>query len=183
MDRYSGNEQIKDVNDMRANTIRALRKHFGEQFIGGLRRSAFTEKYYPDLISENLINAEHINLMKKHLICINTSGLHDSTGWKFPEYLAASRCIVSEPPKFELPVPLEKEKHYLPFRTPDECVEACRRILSDAKLASSMRQENYFYYENHVKPSKIILRCLEAAITKWPSLSDNIRFNLNDPHR
>jgi len=165
--------QLKNVNDIRANTIRALKKHFGEQFVGGVRRSAFTKKYYPDCIfPENLDMEEHINLSKKYLICVNTSGLHDSTGWKFPEYLAASRCIISEPLKFELPFPIEKQKHYLPFTTPDECVEACRRILNDSKLAFSMRKDNYTYYENNVKPSMIIFRSLETALSKRLSLLD-----------
>jgi hypothetical protein len=164
--------RLKELNDMRANTIRALRKHFGGQFVGGLKRSAFTEKYYPDLLSEVSSKKEHINLGKKHLICVTSSGLHDSTGWKFPEYLAASRCIVSEPPKFELPVPLEREKHYLQFTTPGECVDACRRLLNDVKLASSMRRENYTYYENYVRPSMIILRCLETALSKRETLSN-----------
>lgn len=38
-----------------------------------------------------------MRLMKQSRICIATTGLHDSIGWKFAEYVVAGRTIVIEP--------------------------------------------------------------------------------------
>ena len=81
------------------------------------------------------------------------------------EYLAASRCIVTEPLKYQLPVSLIEGKNYLSFRTPEECVGACERLLSDPEFADQMRYENHKYYLNEVEPSVLVYRCLETAMS------------------
>ena len=86
----------------------------------------------------------HVELSKRCFINVNTAGLHDSTSWKIPEYMAGSRCIVSEPLTYETAVPLIEGKHYLPFRTPEVCVRACEQNLSgDAESANTMRKDNF----------------------------------------
>jgi spore maturation protein CgeB len=85
-----------------------------------------------------------------------------------PEYLASSRCIVTEPLKYQLPVLLEEGKNYLSFRTPEECVEACKKILSISQFATQMRYENYRYFLNEVEPSTRIFECLKTALdSSW----------------
>jgi hypothetical protein len=158
---------VREVNETRANTIRSLKKNLGDRFVGGLQPSTFAMAHYPDCTCPDHLNtAQHIANTKRYLINVTTTGLFDSIGWKFPEDLAASRCIVSEPLKSQLPVPLQPGKHYLAFRTPLECVEACNRLLNDPVLARSMRHENYRYYRENVRPEQLILKCFNAAFDK-----------------
>jgi len=156
--------RLEAINEMRANIVRALRQHFGDRFVGGLRRTSFVEATYPDCVCPKELGLRgHLKLSKKCLVNVTTDGLHYSLSWKFPEYMAASRCIVSEAVKYEIPVDLEEGKHYLPFRTPQECVRACQELLDNAELANMMRQENHLYYRNHIRPDRLILRSLEMA--------------------
>jgi hypothetical protein len=155
------------INKTRVNMVRSLRKAFGEQFSGGLIPTALAQQQYPDccLPSGNAGRRNYFDLVKSCLICVTTAGLHESIGFKLPEYLAASRCIVTEPLKYRLPVPLEDGKHYLSFRTADECVTACERLLKDSQFANQMRRANHDYYLSEVEPAKLVYRCLHSAMT------------------
>ncbi len=156
--------QLEAINEMRANTVRVLRRHFGNRFTGGLRRTSFVEATYPDCVYPYELGLRgHLELAKKCLVNVTTDGLHHSLSWKFPEYMAASRCIVSEPVKYRIPVALEERKHYLPISTSEECVWACQELLDNTELANRMREDNFRYYQNHVRPDRLMLRSLETA--------------------
>jgi hypothetical protein len=156
--------RMNEVNELRAGTVRALKMRFGDRFIGGLRYSRFAEETYPDCLHKNDPGLRgHLTLSKKCLVNINTAGLHDSTSWKMPEYLAASRCIVSEPMLYEIPAPLVAGKHYLEFSSADECVAACERLLAEPELAAAMRAENCAFYTSHVRPDRLVSNCLRMA--------------------
>lgn len=85
--------------------------------------------------------------------------------FKMAEYLAAGLCIVSQPLKHELPVPLIEGVNYLPFRTPEECVAQCRRLASHPSESAQMRAANLEYYRRWVAPkatvSNVLLRSFE----------------------
>lgn len=152
-------------NDMRVATIRALKQNFGDGFVGGLRSSAYARRHYPDCIfPQELDWRGHLALVKSSMICVSTSGLHDSSDWKIPEYLAASRCVVTEHVKYDLPSPLIDGVHLLGFSSPDECVAACERILEDARLANALRRNGFDYYRAHVQPEQTMRRCLDTAL-------------------
>ena len=57
-----------------------------------------------------------LNIVKSSDICIATTGLHKSIGWKFGEYIAASRAIITEPLYYEIPGELKRGSNYLEFR-------------------------------------------------------------------
>jgi hypothetical protein len=163
--RISG-DQLSRINQVRVDTIRSLRRRFGRQFSGGLIPTDSARRNFPDccLKVSEAKRRNYLNLVRKCLVCVTTAGLHDSTGFKFPEYLAASRCIVTEPPKYKLPVPVVEGRNYLAFRTPEECVSACGRLLADQQLAEQMRHENHRYYLEEVDPSALIFKRLKAAM-------------------
>ena len=166
-DEYVEYLNIKELNSVRVETIRRLKDKFGERFVGGLKKTSFSESKYPDCITPfNTGKNEYIKLMKRCLITIASSGLVGSNGAKLAEYIAASRCVVTEPLRYELPTPLEEETNIMTFRSPEECVSACERISQDSELANAMRQNNEAYYNQHAKPSALILSCLERAFTK-----------------
>jgi len=159
-------KQLKEMNDMRVNIISSLRQQFGERFIGGLADTDFARQHYPDcLTTEKRDRRSFMKLLKNSLIAVVTTGLHNSIGWKLPEYLASAKCIVTEPLQYELPTPLEENRNYLTFRTPEECVAACETILDSAQLAKEMRYNNYNYYIREVEPSAHMLSCIERAFS------------------
>ena len=105
---------LQQLNEMRANVVRALRRAFGNRFAGGIRDSDFARSKFPDCVMDRRYgHAQHIQETKTHLVNVSTMGLHNSTGWKLAEFFAASSCIVCEPPRQGLPDPLIAGKHYL----------------------------------------------------------------------
>lgn len=148
-------------NEKRVAVIRALKKEFGDRFVGGLRDSEFARKKYPDCIFPTPINwRQHVALMKSCLIAVTTAGLHDSTDWKLAEYLAASRCTVSERLRYDLPHELREGEEILVFDSPDQCVEACANLLSNPDLAEKLRQGAQSYYQQHLAPAQILRRVI-----------------------
>lgn len=161
--------RMDEVNELRANTVRALKSHFGDRFVGGLRFSAYAQATYPDCLHPGDPGLRgHVALSRACLINVNTAGLHDSTSWKIPEYMAASRCIVSEPTYYTIPVPLVEGRNYLPFTSPEGCVAACERLLADPAAAFAMRSENDAYYRAHIRPDRLMARCLQSAVERCP---------------
>jgi len=159
--------RMDEVNEIRANTVRALRAHFGERFIGGLRHSDYARRTYPDCLYRGDPGLYgHVALTRHCLVAVNTAGLHDSTSWKMAEYMAASRCIVSERPFYASVAPLVEGKHYLPFSTPEDCVAACQRLLDEPKTARAMRVENFAYYAAYVRPDQVVRNCLRTAFDR-----------------
>ena len=89
--------------------------------------------------------------------CVRTSSC------RLAEYLAASRCIVSEPLRNSLPVQLVENVHYLGFRSVNECIAKCALLLEDRSRAEEMRRKNWEYYINEVAPVKHVHNLLERA--------------------
>lgn len=167
--------RLDEINGMRVDTIRMLKHRFGDRFIGGLRPSPFAEQRYRDCMFQDDRGLRgHLESSKRCLINVSTIGLHDSTSWKIPEYMAASRCIVSEPMTYETPEPLVEGKHYLAFRTPEGCVRACEELLGDAAMANTMRREAFAYYENHVRPAQLMLRSLQTTFAHEEEPTNNV---------
>ena len=112
------------------------------------------------------------------MIGIYTRGLHHSLAFKLGEYLASSKCIVTEPLRNELPSPLVPGKNYLEFSTPQECMQRCEQLLDDHDLANQMRRNNWEYYQREVRPDRHVLRCLERAfqptVQTYPACPPNI---------
>jgi len=160
----TGVEDSCDFNRERVEVLRALREAFPGRFRGGLVPTELARNRYPEsLTNQPCRRSKYIRMAKRNLIAIYTRGLHQSLAFKLAESLAASQCIVSEPLRNELPVPLVDGEHYLLFRNPDECIAACRRLLNDPELAGRMRRANHAYYEENVRPDRAVLRCLEQS--------------------
>jgi len=152
------------INEGRVAVVRALKEAFGERFRGGLVPTSLALARYPREVSAFPSRRSLYTAMsKRNLIGIYTQGLHCSTAFKLPEYLAASLCIVAETPRNLLPVPLVPGRHFLPFRSAQECVAACQRLLANRELAAEMRRANHDYYRTEVEPSAHICRVLERC--------------------
>jgi hypothetical protein len=108
---------------------------------------------YPDLVSD-LPSDPYGYLASIHAydICVSTVGLHGSNPWKLAEYLAASRVIVSEPLRYNLPEPMIDGKHYVEFTSPQECVDACLWLLDSPERRAEMRSAAWAYWRTNVHP-------------------------------
>jgi hypothetical protein len=159
-------DNAEALNEQRVELVRALRRGLGSRFRGGLVPNAYARKRYPDDVTDLPTKPkDYIEFSKKSLIGIYTRGIHHSLAFKMSEYLASSTCIVSEPLRNELPVPLTEGMNYLSFLDPFECVERCLQLLDDSNAAQKMRQNNHDYYINHVEPAAHMKTCLDRVFT------------------
>lgn len=156
-------EERKEINEMRAKCIRLCRKEFGSRFTGGVALSDYSIRKYPDLVLEKSGVAkkhEYLKRMKNSDILVATAGLHQSTGWKFAEYIAASKAIVSEPLYYESVGDLADGKNYLSFTNEFQC---CERIteLFDKQRRCSMMCANKVYYDSYMSIEKTVTQALQ----------------------
>lgn len=154
------------VNEERAELIRLLRSAFGPAFTGGFSRDAFSAREYPDLVVQDsrvTSRPAFVETVKQHGICIATRGLHGSVGWKFAEYIAMARAIVSEQFSCEFPFALREGMHYLEFATPAACVERVALLIREPSMAVRMMRENQALYSRHVQPANLVHRMLRVA--------------------
>ncbi|WP_298555620.1 hypothetical protein [uncultured Algibacter sp.] len=150
------------INKNRVRCINVCKKEFGKQFTGGLQKDFFSIKYSNDLIMpSSLTNRESfLKTIREHNICISTSGLHNSIGWKFGEYVAASRAIISEPLIYKPSGNFENTKNYLTFNNEDELMNQTHFLLKNKELLSDMMNRNYKYYNDYMRPDKLVLNTL-----------------------
>ncbi|ENO0816296.1 hypothetical protein PAK39_15700 [Proteus mirabilis] len=98
-------------------------------------------------------------MMKEHEICITSTGLHKSTGWRFGEFVAASRAIISEPLNYVVPGNFD---NYLPFNNIEELYLAIEKLVNDKELRYDMMKRNNIYYNNYLKPDRLILNTITS---------------------
>ena len=156
----------EEVNLKRVDCIRKLHKEFGSRFMGGLKYDEYALRYFPDCLRPDIRLSAYGDLMRltrQYPIGVATTALHDSIGWKFGEYVAFSRAIVSEKLNFEVPG-LEAGKHYLEFTTTDECIEAVSTLMNDRELRVQMMNRNYEYYHTHLRPDLLVWNALSIAL-------------------
>lgn len=60
---------------------------YGKQFVGGIRDSSIARLIAPDLIVSKQYSerSRYLKRLRNADICIGTTGLHDSIGWKTAE--------------------------------------------------------------------------------------------------
>lgn len=172
----------REVNTFRIAIVRALRAEFGSTDLIGLLQSDFALETAPDaILSRKVRRKEYAQQLRTSLIAVNSHGLDGSGGYKLGEALAAGCALVSQPFVFDLPKQLIPEVNYLPFRTPEECVNQCRRLLADRPLAERMRAANQEYYRANVQPEAFARDLLARAFS--PCQQDAISNNSTPPDR
>lgn len=156
------------LNQYRADCIRICRKEFKDQFTGGLQGDRFTSgSRYKDLVApyELTKRAFFLNQIKESNICIATTGLHNSIGFKLAEYIAACRAVITEPLHYEVPGNLETGKNYFCFDSAEELVKNIYKLSGDRELIRDMMFRNFIYYNNYLRPDVLVLNTL-LSLTK-----------------
>jgi hypothetical protein len=149
------------VNEQRVGLLRALKREFGDRVQGGIVPTPYALRYYKELVTAGPSRqSQYIRWAKKPLIGIYSRGLFGSVAFKLAEFLAASKCIVSEPIGNQLSAPLE---HLSIYRSEDECLTACEMLLSNKSLADFHRDQSWSYYTRCVQPRAHMLDLLSRA--------------------
>jgi hypothetical protein len=160
-------EERRYINVMRASCIRLLRKEFGQNFIGGLKPTAYAREHFGDCLLEDGRAAEkrnYLQAMHRAHIGVATMGLYGSIGFKVGEYVAASKAIVTEKITQVVPGDFRADKNYLEFETPEECVERVRELADDKTRLAGMMRENSSYYARYLRPDAMIMNTLERVV-------------------
>lgn len=154
------------INEMRSKTIRLLQQEFGKSFYGGIYTDSYSMKYCPELLVSRGISLKRTYLMRMHHsdICINTMGLHGSTGWKTAEYVAAKRAIVSEEFLYETTGNFQDGVNYLAFSNPEDCVEKVYDLYKNPEKRVQMSRENAAYYDRYLRPDAQVMRAIEVTM-------------------
>ncbi|OUS02943.1 hypothetical protein A9Q86_02530 [Flavobacteriales bacterium 33_180_T64] len=154
--------QREKINNDRIEFVQTCKNEFGDRFTGGIQNDAFSRRMAKDLLMPHEITKKQnfIDAIKDHNICVTTTGLHDSTGWKLAEYVAASRAIISEPLHYELPGDFKNPTHYLSFNNSSQLINNINDLLKNPEMMREMMKENHRYYNNFVDSEKMILNTL-----------------------
>lgn len=162
-------EERKYINYVRAECIRLCRKEFGDRFFGGVNPTPYSQENYPDIVIDDKNITKRNNYLKKvkeSAICISTMGLHESIGWKFAEYVAASKAIVTEKLHYEVPGEFFEGRNYLTFNTPEQCVNQLYTLLENAEQRYQMMVNNFEYYHQNVRPDRLVLNSILTVLNK-----------------
>lgn len=160
-------EEIRRINETRAQCVRLLRREFGENFCGGFAPDDYATKHYGDCLLHDGDSAKKKNYLKILLdypICIATTGLNNSIGWKLAEYVAHAKAIVAERLNYRVPGSFENGVNYLEFSKPEVCVEAAVKLFENRELRCRMMANNFRYYQSYLRPDALILNTLEIAL-------------------
>ena len=151
-------EERFQINESRAACIRACRREFGDRFVGGVSASVFSQREYPDLVVTDMKvtrKDRYLSTMKEFDIAIATTGLHKSTGWKFAEYLTASKAIVTESLFYKSAGTLTEGINYLSFLDERDCCEKIYRLF-DESSRYAMMCANREYYTSTMQSDKFV---------------------------
>lgn len=158
-------EERKKINEERIALIRALRERYGSNIVAGLNDSPLSRELAPDLIVSDKYTKRknYLKLMKASDICIASTGLHGSIGWKTAEYVAASKAIVSEPFNYEVTGNFVSGENYLEFSGIKECLDALDALSSSPEKLYEMKLKNHEYYKRYLAPVELVKRSLETV--------------------
>ena len=158
--------KYQSINNMRIAILREMRKEFGDAFYGGLHDSKLARKLAPDLVISKYKTERkrYIDLLKSTDICIGTTGLHGSIGWKTAEYTAAGKAIICEPLQYDLPGDYLEGKNYLTFTTVEECVNNVRVLIENPEKLYDMKICNLMYYYQWLRPDRLVKNTLDVTI-------------------
>ncbi|OTA14120.1 hypothetical protein Xvie_03982 [Xenorhabdus vietnamensis] len=154
--------EINALNEQRLMILKTIKSHFSSIATIGLNDSEYSRKMAPDFIlpATHTNRRNFIDMIKNHEICITSTGLHRSTGWRFGEFVAAARAIISEPLEYIVPGDFS---NYLTFKNEDELISAIDKLTHDKELRYKMMTDNEIYYNEHLKPDKLILNTLLSS--------------------
>lgn len=159
-------KERNEINQMRISLCRKLRQRYGKNVLCGLSDTPHSRKVASDLILPSITTCPslYLRIMKRMDICIATTGLHNSIGWKFAEYVAASKSIVSEKLNYELPGKFEENINYITFNDIESCINNIDYLVSHPQKVYEMKIANRMYYDAYARADKLIYNAIEPYL-------------------
>lgn len=159
-------ERIK-INSDRIAIIKALKERYGENAIVGINDTPFSRSIAPELIMDGSFTKRrnYLKLLHKSDICIASTGLHGSIGWKTAEYIAAAKAIVSEPFVYAVTGNFKEGKNYLSYTDPDSCLKAVDKLFNDPEFIYEIKKNNEEYYRSYLSPEMLVENTLHIVDT------------------
>lgn len=152
-----------EINELRAQCIVALRSEFGSRALAGFAPTPLARARWPDLLApRSFSKGQYLQVLRDYPICVATTGLHGSIGWKMGEYVAFSKAIVSERLNYSAPA-FNADQHYLEFETVAQCVENVGRLFDEPSSREEMMLHNAEYYRIYLRPDQLVGRALGLA--------------------
>lgn len=150
-------EQRLAIVEERVSLIRRLKSELGSNFIGGIKNNKAAQRFAPDCILPDAAmfsKQNYINTLRSVSIGIASTGLHNSVGGKFGEYVACAKGIVCAPMIYNQGAHLQEGQNYLIGATVDAIVDAVARLLTSPAELENMQQANADYYRRYLRPDK-----------------------------
>ena len=101
--------------------------------------------------------------MRRSDICIGSTGLWDSIGWKTGEYVAAARAVVNERFVYEVPGGFREGVNYLGYASAEECVAQVDLLMRCPDAVQRMKEANAAYYREWLRPDALVGQVLRQA--------------------
>lgn len=157
---------VDELNETRIQSIISLRRAFHRNIMAGVSDSPLSRKMCKDLILPSKVTdrKNYLGLIGKSCVCVTTTGLHRSIGWRFGEYVASGKAIISEPLFFSVPGDFHEKQNYLSFTSTKELTEQCDCLLSDPEKRRKMEQSNINYYIHNLRPDVLIWNTIKQVI-------------------
>ena len=145
-----------------------LKESLGPRFTGGFTPNRFAQENYADLVvsPDSTSQQSYLRTLKSFPICVASTGLHGSTGWKLAEYVAFSKAILSERLLYDTPGAFEPRRNYIEFTSAEECLNGAVRLIEDTALRQQIMQNNAAYYRAYLRPDALVRNALTAALEK-----------------
>ncbi|USF25137.1 hypothetical protein N510_000046 [Firmicutes bacterium ASF500] len=155
-------EQVAALNRSRLELVAELKRRYGRRFTGGVQFDPRAVRRYGGLMSGIAATSRrrYLETMHRADICVGSTGLHGSIGWKTAEYLAASKAVVNETLQFEVPGPFQAGVNYLPFTDAEGCLAQVERLMADPDRTYAMAQANQAYYQFWGRPDRVMANAL-----------------------
>lgn len=159
-------ESFHNINNTRIAILRKLRDEFPTGgWTGGVEYSDIARKECPEFIVDSTITdkANFMKMLKENYICIASTGLHNSIGWKTAEYVTNGRAFLTEPLKYKVPGGFSAGNNYIEYTSADECIEECIALINHVEKIHMIESNNAEYYKKFLSPDQLILRTLEVS--------------------
>lgn len=163
------------VNEFRVECAEAIKKEFKEMATVGFQDDRFSRRFLPESLIADSSVTDKRNYVRRilpgHDICVLTTGLNNSTGWKFGEAVAFSKGLVSEPLTNLVPYDFSSPRNYLIAVKPCDFVEQLASLMTDIDSLHCMQKANESYYKTMLNPASALLACLNRV----PGFEDQLR--------
>lgn len=155
------------MNIVRVDIVRKLRKEFGSLFFGGVDATEFAINNYSDCVVDSAITkkSNYLAILKNSTICIATQGISGSNGWKLSEYVANSKAIVTEKLVYQAPGHFTSPDNYLDFTDTNGCIEAVTKLIENPNIVRTQMNNNYLYFNLYQRPEILIWNSIVKSLT------------------